>query len=109
MTGLIKGAGWTPITAKDGLDAMEILREAATLPDVVLTDIEMPRMDGYELLNALKSNDVYARLPVAMITSRAGEKHRRKAIESGAADYLTKPYRDEDLLAIVRRLGGLGD
>jgi CheY-like chemotaxis protein len=75
---------------------------------VVLTDIEMPRMDGYELLAALKSNEVLARLPVAMITSRAGDKHRRKALDNGASDYLTKPYSDEELLAMVRRMSETG-
>ncbi|MEO5823269.1 MAG: Hpt domain-containing protein [Vicinamibacteraceae bacterium] len=108
MSNLIKGASWTPLTAKDGLDAIEMLRSATQLPDVVLTDIEMPRMDGYELLAALKANEVLARLPVAMITSRAGEKHRRKAIDNGAADYLTKPYSDEQLLAMVRRMSDTG-
>ena len=108
MSNLIKGASWTPLTAKDGLDAIEILRNATALPDVVLTDIEMPRMDGYELLAALKANDVLARLPVAMITSRAGEKHRRKALDNGAADYLTKPYSDDELLAMVRRMSTTG-
>jgi len=67
MSNLIKGASWTPLTAKDGLDAIEMLRNATSLPDVVLTDIEMPRMDGYELLAALKANEVLARLPVAML------------------------------------------
>jgi chemosensory pili system protein ChpA (sensor histidine kinase/response regulator) len=108
MSNLIKGASWTPLTAKDGLDALEMLRSATALPDVVLTDIEMPRMDGYELLAALKANEVLARLPVAMITSRAGDKHRRKAIDNGAADYLTKPYSDEQLLAMVRRMSDTG-
>jgi chemosensory pili system protein ChpA (sensor histidine kinase/response regulator) len=108
MSNLIKGASWTPLTAKDGLDAIELLRNATQLPDVVLTDIEMPRMDGYELLAALKANEVLARLPVAMITSRAGEKHRRKALDNGAADYLTKPYSDEELLTMVRRMSETG-
>jgi chemosensory pili system protein ChpA (sensor histidine kinase/response regulator) len=108
MSNLIKGASWTPLTAKDGLDAIEMLRNATSLPDVVLTDIEMPRMDGYELLAALKANEVLARLPVAMITSRAGDKHRRKAIDNGAADYLTKPYSDDQLLAMVRRMSDTG-
>jgi chemosensory pili system protein ChpA (sensor histidine kinase/response regulator) len=108
MSNLIKGASWTPLTAKDGLDAIEMLRSATALPDVVLTDIEMPRMDGYELLAALKANEVLARLPVAMITSRAGDKHRRKALDNGAADYLTKPYSDDELLAMVRRMSETG-
>ena len=109
MSNLIKGASWTPLTAKDGLDAIEMLRGATSLPDVVLTDIEMPRMDGYELLAALKANEVLARLPVAMITSRAGDKHRRKALDNGAADYLTKPYSDDQLLAMVRRMSDTGE
>ncbi len=108
MSNLIKGASWTPLTAKDGLDAIEMLRNATALPDVVLTDIEMPRMDGYELLAALKANEVLARLPVAMITSRAGDKHRRKALDNGASDYLTKPYSDDELLAMVRRMSETG-
>ena len=108
MSNLIKGASWTPLTAKDGLDAIEMLRNATALPDVVLTDIEMPRMDGYELLAALKANEVLARLPVAMITSRAGDKHRRKALDNGATDYLTKPYSDEQLLSMVRRMSETG-
>ena len=108
MSNLIKGASWTPLTAKDGLDAIEMLRNATALPDVVLTDIEMPRMDGYELLAALKANEVLARLPVAMITSRAGDKHRRKALDNGAADYLTKPYSDDQLLSMVRRMSETG-
>ena len=108
MSNLIKGASWTPLTAKDGLDAIDMLRNATSLPDVVLTDIEMPRMDGYELLAALKANEVLSRLPVAMITSRAGDKHRRKALDNGAADYLTKPYSDEQLLSMVRRMSETG-
>jgi len=108
MSNLIKGASWTPLTAKDGLDAIEMLRNATALPDVVLTDIEMPRMDGYELLAALKANEVLARLPVAMITSRAGDKHRRKALDNGATDYLTKPYSDDELLSMVRRMSETG-
>ena len=108
MSNLIKGASWTPLTAKDGLDAIEMLRSATSLPDVVLTDIEMPRMDGYELLAALKANVVLSRLPVAMITSRAGDKHRRKALDNGAAEYLTKPYSDEQLLSMVRRMSETG-
>ncbi len=104
MTNLISGAGWQVSAAKDGLDALEILQTVQQQPDVILTDIEMPRMDGYELLAALKRQDDYRAIPVVMITSRTGEKHRRKALDLGACEYLPKPYQDEVLLELVRKL-----
>jgi chemosensory pili system protein ChpA (sensor histidine kinase/response regulator) len=104
MTNLAGGAGWQSSAAKDGLEALEILQTAHKLPDVILADIEMPRMDGYELLAALKRQDNYRGIPVVMITSRTGEKHRRKALDLGASEYLSKPYQDEVLLDLVRKL-----
>jgi len=104
VTNLIKNAGWHPSTAKDGLDALEFIQGAAQLPDVILLDIEMPRMDGYELASTLQAHDVFKQIPIVMLTSRAGEKHRRKALDIGAAEYLVKPYQDETLLNVVRRL-----
>ena len=105
----IKNAGWLPIAAKDGLEALELL-EATTvsgeseLPDVILTDVEMPRMDGYELLAALKQRENLRRIPVVMITSRGGDKHRRKAFDLGVSEYLTKPYEDSVLIEKVKSL-----
>lgn len=104
MTNLVKKAGWNAIVAKDGVDALEILHSAAQVPDVFLLDIEMPRMDGYELLGALRSQAAYRTAPIVMVTSRAGAKHREKALALGASDYVVKPYQDDALLAIVRRL-----
>src|SRR5262245_19186827 len=104
MTNLVGGAGWQASAAKDGLEALEVLQTAHKLPDVILADIEMPRMDGYELLAALKRQDNYRGIPVVMITSRTGEKHRRKALDLGASEYLSKPYQDEVLLELVRKL-----
>ena len=75
-------------------------------PDVILSDIEMPRMDGYELLATVRRHPEFGRLPVVMITSRAGEKHRAKAAELGASAYLVKPYRDGELLELIGRLTG---
>ena len=106
MANLVTNAGWTPFVAKDGVDALEQLHSGAVTPDVFLLDIEMPRMDGYELLSALRAQDAYRRTPVVMITSRAGGKHRDKAIALGADDYIVKPYQDETLLATIRRLAG---
>lgn len=101
---LIKGAGWQAIVAKDGLEALEILQSFVELPDIILTDVEMPRMNGYELLSSLKQNEKLRAIPVIMITSRAGEKHRQKAFDLGVSEYLTKPYEDSILLQKIKAL-----
>lgn len=101
---VIVGAGWEVITAKDGLEALEIMQSGEELPDVILTDVEMPRMDGYELISTLKGNELLCKLPVVLITSRSGEKHRDKALDLGISNYLAKPYDDSELIAIVERL-----
>ena len=104
VTRLLAGAGWTALPARDGLEALEVLQRGQALPDVILLDIEMPRMDGYELLAAVKSEAAYRDVPVVMVTSRAGSKHRRKAEDLGADGFVVKPYQDEQLLETVRRL-----
>jgi chemosensory pili system protein ChpA (sensor histidine kinase/response regulator) len=101
---LAKNAGWQAIVAKDGLEALEILQALRELPDIVLTDVEMPRMDGYEFLASLKRQPATRSIPVIMITSRAGEKHRRKAFDLGVSEYLSKPYEDSALINAVKRL-----
>ncbi len=106
MTNLIKTAGWQPMDASNGIDALEKLQAAAVKPDLFLLDIEMPRMDGYELLASLRSQDAHRDTPIVMVTSRANEKHRKKAIDLGASDYLIKPYQDEQLLALINKLLG---
>ncbi|HKX28881.1 MAG TPA: Hpt domain-containing protein [Blastocatellia bacterium] len=104
LSNLISTAGWKPIQARDGLDAMEMLPHLPTPPDVVLLDIEMPRMDGYEFISAMRGQQAYERTPIIILTSRAGQKHRDKAFELGATDYVVKPYQDESLLALIRQL-----
>lgn len=101
---LIKNAGMMPLIAKDGLEALEQLQVLQELPDVILTDVEMPRMDGYELLASLKKIETLHKIPVIMITSRAGDKHREKAFELGVSEYLTKPYEDTKLIETINIL-----
>ncbi|MCS6873762.1 MAG: response regulator [Pyrinomonadaceae bacterium] len=102
---IIRKIGWKVLTAKDGLEALEILEAASDdLPDVILTDIEMPRMDGYEFLAALKKNEKFRMIPVLIITSRTSEKHRQKAFELGASSYITKPFDQKILMEKVRQL-----
>ena len=91
--------GYEVLTAKDGVDAIEKLTDR--VPDVMLLDIEMPRMDGYELATHIR-NDVRLRgIPIIMITSRTGEKHRQRAFEIGVDRYLGKPYQEADLMRNV--------
>jgi len=87
------------MTAQDGIDALERLHDC--IPDLMLLDIEMPRMDGYELAEHIRADARLKHIPIVMITSRAGQKHRQKARDAGANAYLTKPYQEADLVAKV--------
>jgi chemosensory pili system protein ChpA (sensor histidine kinase/response regulator) len=97
---LLKREGYRVALAGDGLQALEKLQEEK--PSVVLSDIEMPRMDGFDLLRNIRTDDNLRDLPVIMITSRIAEKHRDHARELGADHYLGKPYSEDELLGLVR-------
>jgi chemosensory pili system protein ChpA (sensor histidine kinase/response regulator) len=99
---LLERNGMRVMTAKDGVDALSILQEH--LPDVILLDIEMPRMDGYEFASHVRADVRTADIPIVMITSRVGEKHRARAIEIGVNDYLGKPYQENQLLDAIEPL-----
>jgi chemosensory pili system protein ChpA (sensor histidine kinase/response regulator) len=92
-------------TAKDGLDALE--RMVDFVPDLMLLDIEMPRMDGYELATAMKADPRLRNVPIIMITSRTGEKHRQRAMDLGVERYLGKPYQEAELMRNVFDLLGV--
>ncbi|MGE5240333.1 MAG: Hpt domain-containing protein [Bacteroidota bacterium] len=94
--------GMDVMVAKDGIDAVEQLRDR--VPDVMLVDIEMPRMDGYELTTRVRSDANLKHIPIIMITSRAGAKHRDKAFELGVDMYMSKPYQEEELFQNVDTL-----
>ena len=87
------------VTAKDGIDALE--RMVDRVPDLMLLDIEMPRMDGYELATTMKADPRLANVPIIMITSRTGEKHRQRAMDIGVNRYLGKPYQENELMRNV--------
>jgi len=89
-------------TAKDGIDALERMEER--VPDLMLLDIEMPRMDGYELATQMKSDPRLRNVPIVMITSRTGEKHRQRALDIGVERYLGKPYQENELVRNVYEL-----
>ncbi|MBT8065181.1 MAG: Hpt domain-containing protein [Gammaproteobacteria bacterium] len=90
------------MTAQDGIDAVEQLHDR--VPDLMLLDIEMPRMDGYELLDHVRADARLRHVPIVMITSRAGQKHRKKARAAGANAYLTKPYQETELVEQVSEM-----
>lgn len=89
-------AGYQVVTAKDGVDALEQLTEIT--PAVMLLDIEMPRMDGFELTKLLRRDEKTKNLPIIMITSRTAEKHHDFAMQLGVNAYLGKPFQEDELL-----------
>jgi chemosensory pili system protein ChpA (sensor histidine kinase/response regulator) len=101
---LLERRGVKVHTARDGLDAIEVLREHEA--DVILLDVEMPRMDGYQFATHVRNDARLKDMPIIMVTSRSGEKHRARAIEIGVNDYLSKPYQEGDLIAAIGALVG---
>ena len=101
-TRLLERHGMNVLTAKDGMDAIAQLQE--TKPDIMLLDIEMPRMDGFEVATLVRHDETLKDLPIIMITSRTGEKHRERAMAIGVNDYLGKPYQETVLLEAIHKL-----
>ncbi len=98
----LKRVGWQATAAKDGIDAMEKLGH--TRPDVMLVDIEMPRMNGYELLSQIRSDPKLKNIPVVFLTSRSAAKHRNRAEELKVNGYIVKPYREDQLLETLNEV-----
>src|SRR6184192_3467808 len=99
---LLERNGMRVLTARDGMDAVALLED--NVPDVILLDIEMPRMDGYEVAAHVRNDPRLKDVPIIMVTSRVGEKHRARAIELGVDDYLGKPYQEAQLLDAIAPL-----
>ncbi len=103
-TRLLERNGFEVVQAKDGVDALGQLQE--TVPDVMLLDVEMPRMDGYELAANMRGDERIQDVPIIMITSRTGQKHRQRALDVGVNIYMGKPYNDATLLENIDSLIG---
>ena len=101
---MLEKAGYRVKVASDGLEASEIVAQVGC--HLVITDLEMPRMNGYELMAHLRQDPVTRRIPVLVVTSRAGAKHRDRAMKEGASAFLTKPVQEEQLVAAVENLIG---
>ncbi len=102
VSNMLKSYGWEVQTARDGIEALEVMSRQQ--PAAVLLDIEMPRMDGYELIATVRSQEHDRHLPLIVLTSRAAAKHRQRADQLGASAYLVKPYQDEELLKLLNDL-----
>ena len=103
-TRLLERNGMEVFTAKDGVDAMATLQDHK--PDLMLLDIEMPRMDGFEVASLVRHDSRLKDIPIIMITSRTGDKHRDRAMSIGVNEYLGKPFQEDLLLGTMNRLLG---
>ncbi len=101
LTGTLQSAGFKVLTARDGQEALEVIKRDG-VPSLITLDVEMPRMDGLETLYAIRHMNGASEVPIFMMTSRGGSKHRRAAEQLGATRYFTKPYRDSDLAVAAR-------
>ena len=102
VSNLITQQGWMPIAARNGIEAIEKIREEK--PDIVLLDVEMPRMNGFEVLQALQAQPELHDIPVAMLTSRSAEKYQTKARELGARGFMTKPFQADEVIRFIRKV-----
>ncbi|MFT3742653.1 MAG: response regulator [Pyrinomonadaceae bacterium] len=103
-TKLVEQAGLRVITANNGADALELLLSGDWEPDLILSDVEMPQIDGWGLLEYVKTDDNFGHFPVVMITSLDAEQHRQRAMELGASDYLIKPLKEHDLARVIKNV-----
>lgn len=104
----LESAGYDVLTASDGEQGLALARQC--VPDLMLLDLMLPRMDGYKVCRALKFDDRYKQIPIFILSARSGETDRRLALELGADEFHTKPYELSALVERVRaRLGQDGD
>jgi len=102
VSSMLKQHGWEVQMARGGLEALEMISRET--PAAVLLDIEMPRMDGYELISTVRAQEQFRTLPLVVLTSRAAGKHQQRAIQLGASGYVVKPYQDDELINMLNSL-----
>lgn len=105
MTSILKQAGYTVETAKDGQDGFEKLKSMAVKPNLIITDVNMPRMNGLELIKAVKTQlSGYRFVPILVLTTESHQSRRQEAKSAGAAGWLVKPVAGSDLLKVIKEL-----
>ena len=101
---IVENAGWHPVTAGNGIEALEYIANADELPAIILTDIEMPRMNGFELIRSLRANNTAAKIPIVVVTSLSWAEHREMAERMGITKFLTKPLNESELIETIGSL-----
>ncbi|MBD3381349.1 MAG: response regulator [candidate division Zixibacteria bacterium] len=99
----LKNSGFKVITASDGMDALEKISSIQEHVDMVITDLNMPNMDGYELISTLRQNERFNTTPIIILSSEEDDADRQKGSEAGASAYLTKPFKSSVLLYEVSK------
>jgi CheY-like chemotaxis protein len=101
---VLNAVGYQTIVCRDGQEALEQIKQHPGRIDLILSDVEMPKVNGFELLQQVRANPIFKNTPVVMATSRTGDRHRQEAIKLGATDYLGKPIQPQELLTTVEAL-----
>ncbi len=104
-TALVQNAGLRVITANNGAEALELMLSGDWLPELILSDVEMPQIDGWEFLAFVKTDELFGSIPVVMVTSLDAPHHRKRAFDLGAVDFINKPLNTEDINQILLKLG----
>ena len=99
----LKNSGFTVVTARDGMDAIETLSNLSDDVDLIITDLNMPNLDGYGLIEAVRQNQEYRHTPIVILSSEDGDDDRARGMQAGASSYLVKPFKSGRLLNEVRK------
>jgi DNA-binding response OmpR family regulator len=103
---ILTNNGFEVITAMDGIKALELVREKDNLPDLILLDLTLPRLDGYKVCRRLKYSNEYKQIPIIILSGLSESKDKLLGLASEADDYVTKPFQQEDLLQKINKLLG---
>ena len=102
----LNNAGFETIQAEDGVEGLEVLEQCN--PDVIVTDINMPRLDGFGFIEGVRRNEKYRAIPILVLTTESGDKLKQRAREAGATGWIVKPFDDVSLVSVIRRVTGIG-
>ncbi|MCW1918814.1 MULTISPECIES: response regulator [Rhodobacterales] len=106
LRSVMEEAGFDYTSAVDGVDGVE--RYAEVRPDIVITDINMPNMDGYGVIDAIRKGDIDNQVPILVLTTESGDKLKQRARQAGATGWIVKPFDDVSLVSVIRRVTGIG-
>ena len=100
----LEGAGYDVIQGGDGVEGLEVLQGATPKPNAIITDINMPRMDGFGLIEAVRAIEQYKHLPIIVLTTESDPEKKARARAAGATGWIVKPFSTDSLVAAIRRV-----